>query len=132
MGIEWRSVGRPRGMPFLLALLALALQVVVPPGDMVGGGSEGPARIVICTAHGPVATAADLGGPTAPARGKSSPMPCAFVGHAAPASLASTAPELTVQWPGFVSPEAPAASHLIVGRGLAAPPPARAPPAILA
>jgi len=37
MGIEWRSVGRPRGMPFLLALLALALQVVVPPGYMVGG-----------------------------------------------------------------------------------------------
>ena len=128
MQSSWRSPGRPREMVFLLAVLALALQVVVPPGYMVGGAADGPARIVICTGHGPVDAAVDLGGSKAPARGKTSPMPCVFAGHAAPASLAPLTPSITVPWTRTLSTDVPLVGHVFVGRGLAAPPPARAPP----
>jgi hypothetical protein len=123
---------RPREVMFLLAILALALQVVVPPGYMVGGGANGPARIVICTLHGPVNAAIDLGGSKAPAHGKTSPMPCVFAGHAAPASLASPTPAVAVPWARLTSVDLPPATRSFVGRGLAAPPPARAPPASFA
>lgn len=132
MRISWRSAGRPRGTVFVLALLALALQIAIPPGYMVGGGADGPARIVICTTHGPVNAAIDLGGPKAPAHGKSSPMPCIFAGHAAPANLASMTPAVAVPWARPASVDLLAARRIFVGRGLAAPPPARAPPAFLA
>jgi hypothetical protein len=132
MMLGWRSAVRPREMVFLLAMLALALQVVVPPGYMVGGGADGPARIVICTAHGAVNAAVDLGGSKAPAHGKTPPMPCAFAGHAAPVSLASPTPSVIVPWVSLTSTDLPTTTRTFVGRGLAAPPPARAPPYTLA
>jgi hypothetical protein len=119
-------------MVFLLAILALAVQVIVPPGYMVGGAVDGPARVVICTGHGPVDAAIDLGSPKAPARGKASPMSCVFAGHAAGASLAPLTPAVAVPWARFTSADGPSVSRVFVGRGLAAPPPARAPPASLA
>ena len=132
MRISRRSAIRPREAVFVLALLALALQIVIPPGYMVGGGPDGPPRIVICTTHGPVNAAIDLGGPKAPAHGKTSPMPCIFAGHAAPANLASMTPAVAVPWARSASVARPSARLIFVGRGLAAPPPARASPAFLA
>jgi len=132
MRIRWGSAVRPREAVFVLALLALALQIAIPPGYMVGGGRDGPTRIVICTNHGPVNAATDLGGPKAPAHGKTSPMPCIFAGHAAPANLASPTPAAAVPWVRFAGVALPPARRIFVGRGLAAPPPARAPPASLA
>jgi hypothetical protein len=117
-------------MAFLLAILALALQVVVPPGYMVGGGgADGPARIVICTGHGPVDAAFDLGGPKAPARGKHGEASCVFAGHAAPNTLAPPGPAIAAVWPRRAPLVVTLADQVCVGRGLAAPPPpARAPP----
>ena len=127
--------GRPgrgwlREVIFPLALLALGLQLLVPPGYMVGGHDGGPTRIVICTGHGPVNAAIDLGN-LAPARGKKSDAPCAFAGHAAPANLGPAGPALAVAWKGFELVHAIPPDQVYVGRGLAAPPPARGPPVFL-
>jgi hypothetical protein len=45
----------------VLSAMALALMLLAPPGFMVGGGGEGPARIVIRTGHGAVRHHADRG-----------------------------------------------------------------------
>jgi hypothetical protein len=58
-------------------------------------------------------------------------MPCMFAGHAAPASLASPAPAVTLAWATFTSKGLPPARRVLVGRGLAAPPPARGPPSLV-
>jgi hypothetical protein len=128
MRIGWQRARWPRGIVFLLAALALAVQIVVPPGFMISGGGDGPARIVICTGHGPIEAVADLGGSKAPAPGKKSQAPCAFAGHAAPPNLASTGPAVAVAWAELRPPQVRPAKKVSVGRRLAAPPPARGPP----
>jgi hypothetical protein len=129
-GGMWRGIGR--GAFALLAFVALALIVAVPPGFMVGGGGDGgPARIVICTGHGPVETALDLGGKGAPAHGGKAAAPCAFAGHAAPLTPTPTAPAIAIAWSLTAAPQAIPASQVAIGRGLAAPPPARGPPSSL-
>jgi len=125
-GGTWLRVGREAFA--LLAFVALALGVVVPPGFMIGGQGDGPAHIVICTGHGAVEAALDLGGKGAPANGKKSDGPCAFAGHAAPLTPASAAPAISVAWMAVEAPQILPASQVAIGRGLAAPPPARAPP----
>ena len=122
----WRWIAREAFLT--LALVALAMQVLVPPGYMVGGHDGGPARIVICTGHGPVEAAVDLGGKSTPPRGKSSDAPCAFAGHAAPVNLAPAGPAIAVAWIPLEAVRATPADQVSIGRGLAAPPPARAPP----
>ena len=131
MRICWRTARWPREILFLFAALALAMQVVVPPGYMVGGGADGPTRIVICTLHGPVNAAVDLGGSKGPAHPKTASMPCIFAGHAAPASLASPAPAAGLAWATFTSIALPTDRRVFVGHGLAAPPPARGPPSLI-
>jgi len=123
----WPSGGWLREVIFPLALLAFGLQLLVPPGYMVGGQDGGPTRIVICTGHGPVNAAIDLGKP-APARGMKTDTPCAFAGHAAPASLGPAGPALAIAWKGFEAVQAIPRDQVCVGRGLVAPPPARGPP----
>jgi hypothetical protein len=130
MRIASRSAWWPREMVFLLAMLALAVQVVVPPGFMVGGQDNGPTRIVICTVHGPVSAAVDLG-KEAPSRGKKLDAPCAFAGHAAPANLAPGAPSAMVAQAPLETFRPTPPDQVSVGRGLAPPPPARAPPVLL-
>ena len=110
-----------------LALIALAVQVLVPPGFMLSGASADRVQVVICTGHGPL-QAADPGGARAPAQKGKAGQPCAFAGRGVllgPA-LAGTAAATLIAWP--VEPPQVRPRVVFVGRGLAAPPPARAPP----
>jgi len=128
-GNRWGGFGR--GAFALLACLAVALIVAIPPGFMVGGGGEGPARIVICTGHGAVEAAVDLAGKGAPAHRGKAEATCVFAGHAAPLTPTPVAPAIAIAWILTVAPRAIPASQVAVGRGLAAPPPARGPPTSL-
>ena len=113
-----------------LAALALAMLTLVPPGYMIAGGANAsPTRIVICTGHGPVLTAVDLG-KTAPTKSRKAGGPCAFAAHVSAAPL-SAQPVTAAAWPLSLASSAPLASQVAIGRGLAAPPPARAPPIAL-
>lgn len=113
-----------------LVALALALQVVVPPGFMAARSAAGAPVVVICTGHGPLKALGDA--PSKPERGSSEAGHlCVFAGHAAapppPAevALSETRVEPTAA-PAFIAPD------LQPGRGLAAPPPpSRGPPAFL-
>jgi hypothetical protein len=127
-GGTWRGIGQ--GAFALLTCLALALIVAVPPGFMVGGG-EGSAHIVICTGHGAVEAAVDLSGKGAPAHRGKSEAPCIFAGHAAPLTPTSAAPQIAIAWLLTAAPQATPDSQVAIGRGLAAPPPARGPPSSL-
>ena len=125
-GGKWREIGREVFLAF--SLVALALQVAVPPGFMVGGLDDrggGAAHIVICTGHGPVNAAADLG--HAPKSGKGSGA-CVFAGHGAPAKLSPPAPLLLAACTPRPADLATPPDQVRIGAGLAAPPPARAPP----
>jgi hypothetical protein len=123
---QWRQIGREFFLVF--SLVALALQVAVPPGFMVGGNDGrdgGAARIVICTGHGPINAATDLGHSTR--HGKRSPT-CAFAGHGAPAQPGPAAPTVAIAWTPRPAALATPADQVRIGAGLAAPPPARGPP----
>jgi hypothetical protein len=119
-----------RGALGVLAFVALAVLVLVPPGYMVSGKPDGPARIVICTGHGPVEAAVDLG-KAPPARGGKADKPCAFAAHAGSAAQILKSATLGVAWSAPAGHHPILASQVSVGLGLAAPPPARAPPTLL-
>lgn len=110
---------------FALAVLALLIRIVCPPGVMVSDvGRDGPA-LVICTGHGPMALKTGHDGPTRP----SADQTCPFS-----AAQAAAPPPLMVRVGGAAERFAPqprliVAAHVVPGRGLAAPPPpAQAPP----
>lgn len=114
----------------VLAFVALAMLVLVPPGYMVGGADRsGLVHIVICTGHGPVETAIDLGR-TSPTKNGQPSAPCALSAHASAPPL-SAPPAIVSAWPLEPAPLALPASRSFIGRGVAAPPPARAPPVAL-
>jgi len=104
-----------------LAMLALFVQGLAPPGFMVarvGGG----AAIVLCTGHGPALSLTDLTGHPAKSPKSQPDAPCAFAGHGVGAAAPLAAP---VAAPFAVAspPAPPARLELTPGRGLAAPPP---------
>ncbi len=112
----------------VLALLAVGLKVLTPPGFMIAQNGES-FPLVICTGHGPL----DLSGKADPIHGKTSPndAPCAFSGHAAtapPALFVVSAASALV----YLAPVRDRRADLYPGRGLAAPPPpSQGPPASL-
>jgi hypothetical protein len=112
-----------------MALVALALKVLVPPGFMAAAPGSG-FGLMICTGHGP----AMVGGhdPAKPA-GPSHEAPCAFAGHAATAAVAAPLPAGLVEFVAYAAAVPTALPRdLAPGRGLAAPPlPARGPPILL-
>lgn len=119
--------GRGRRGLIGLALLALWLKVVLPPGFMPATDSS--ALLVICTGHGPLTLGAD--GKAVPA-GTADRL-CAFADHATsppgPPAAPLLVPPRVVFLAAIASPERPTPRR---GRRLAAPPPpAQAPPAIL-
>ncbi len=129
-GVAWTGVRR--GAAIFAAVLALAVNVLVPAGFMTGGGSSG---LVLCTGHGPVLVAADLQDQfqSSVSHGSKSKAdgPCAFVGHGAAPSLA-TAPTLFGEATVWSPAAEPAHENLAVGVRLAAPPPpSQAPPSVL-
>lgn len=109
-----------------LAVLALALKVLAPPGFMVAH-NDGAFPLVICTGHGPLIIA-DHGDKKAPAK-KATDAPCAFAGAATPPPppVAAGLPEpLTIVVAQVVGAQL---DDQAPGRGLAAPPPrSHAPP----
>jgi hypothetical protein len=119
---------RQRGVVLTLALLALALKVVVPPGFMVGPPTNSlPFAIVICTAQGAVVV--DPGGSHEDGEASKHDAPCVFAGHGLGAEPPERSSHLlrptTIYHPIALTPSCEAAP----GRGLCAPPPpARGPP----
>ena len=125
-----RGARRP-GAAAIVALLALVFQALVPPGYMLASERGATAVLSICTGHGPLSLG-DPGDRQAPPSKQKPSGPCAFAGHGAPPILAAFAPSIAIRW--SLSATAGPAAHLrvFVGRGLAAPPPARGPPSALA
>lgn len=114
-----------------LAMAALAVLVAVPPGFMVSGnGQNESVRILICTGHGPVETVLDLGR-SEPAKHGKGDAPCAFAVLTASAAPVLHSPLIAAPWPTRPTDRALPSSQIAIGRGLAAPPPARAPPVSL-
>ncbi len=114
-----------RGALVVLAFLALALRILVPPGMMPGPTGHGTVALVICTGHGPVSAPGPARTPT---HHSGSEAPCAFAGHAAVAGPALIA---LLGEPIERSPPVPAHANpgVAPGLGLAAPPPpSQAPP----
>ena len=104
-----------------LSVLALMVQVLVPPGFMV---SAGPSHaMVICTGHGPMTASLDDHGRPAKSPKDKSDHGCPFARHGGtPLSLSPQSVErVVVVWrpEGTRGPVA----DLAPGRGLAAPPP---------
>jgi len=104
-----------------LAVLALAFQVLVPPGFMV---SDGPSHaIVICTGHGSVTASLDDHGRPAKSPKDNSDHACPFAGHGGtPLLLSPQSVERAIVVPPLDGAVGPVAD-LAPGRGLAAPPP---------
>ncbi|MBA4792888.1 MAG: hypothetical protein H2041_04405 [Phenylobacterium sp.] len=130
-----------RGALAVLAFLALAMKVIVPPGYMAAPArAEGPPfALVLCTAQGPVPAAALPSAaqdetPHEPADADGARHnPCVFAGHASGAE----GPELLSVGPAvfadYVAPALAVVPAVAPGRGLAAPPlPARGPPHLTA
>jgi hypothetical protein len=110
-----------RRWAFGFALLALFVQVLTPPGFMVGRQGD-HAAIVICTGHGPADSLADLVGHPGKLPQSRHDAPCAFAGLGVGAAPMLTALILRPIAPAS-RPDVPARRDLIPGRGLAAPPP---------
>ncbi len=132
------SVALRRQVCMTLAVLAIVMKVLIPPGFMAGAPTNDlPFQIYLCTAQGGVAvdSGESLSHPGDPdqAPAKSAhDSPCAFAGHALGAPPPSVAEAPLVAFVAH-TPIVPApAADLIPGRGLTGPPlPARGPPALL-
>jgi hypothetical protein len=116
----------------LVALLAVFFQALIPPGYMLAasGPKAGP-QVVICTGHGPLRLADPADHQAPPGKQKSSGV-CAFAGHGAPQILTARLPLAQVRWAEVPPTLTAAHPRVFIGRGLAAPPPARGPPSIAA
>jgi hypothetical protein len=129
-----RAFGRRggwQGVAFALALIALALKVLVPPGFMLAEGGAALA-ITVCTGHGPLVLHADPGKPPASPAQKKADAPCTGAGNVTPLAP-STVQSVAEPWP-IVStrPASVGVRDLAPGRGLAAPPPpSQGPPPVL-
>jgi hypothetical protein len=121
----WRKWGLGRRWLTTLAALALAMQVLVPQGFMLGADAGAPG-LVICTGHGPLLSLGDHGKPAKAPKASDAYCAIAALGGGAPPPVLTLPPG-----PAFTT-QAPALARPLVsapGRGLAAPPPpAQAPP----
>ncbi len=115
----------------LVAFLALLIQALIPPGYMLAAGRTGPAAMVICTGHGPLRIGDHHDRQTPPSKAKAAGL-CAFAGHGAAPVLASAARPTPIRWSAETQVGPSVQPRVFVGRGLAAPPPARGPPSPLA
>ena len=121
--------GRPAALA--VAILALLLNVLIPPGFMVVGGPTSP-LLVICTGHGAVTqSSADLGHPGKAPKDKADHS-CPFAGHGG-SPLAPRLMSVSLPRPLAAIVRSETELHdLTPGRGLAAPPPpSQGPPVTL-
>lgn len=117
-----------------LAVLAIALKVLVPPGMMVAAEPRNdlPFPIVLCTAEGAVSVAPGTPLPNHDSHeqdAKAKHEPCVFAGHGIGAAAHTPLEIGRVEFVAFER-TAPAARPAVVpGRGVSGPPlPARGPP----
>ncbi len=115
-----------------LAAIALVLQVMVPSGFMLSAPAGQSLQVVVCTGHGPLQAVLDLGKSKAPAPKDKSAAPCVFAGHGAAATSPLAPTSTQIAWVPAAIAAPRLADQVTVGRGLAAPPPARGPPPPLA
>jgi hypothetical protein len=116
--------GRARGVWAAIALLAVALKVMAPPGFMVAPVHAG-APIVICTGHGPVSL--EAGQKPAKTRGQS----CPFAGNVVAPPPQATPVTLAIPVAYAVQRDRNISPRVLELRLAAPPPPAQAPPIIL-
>ncbi|MBO9710436.1 MAG: hypothetical protein J7521_19720 [Caulobacter sp.] len=124
-------IGRSRGL-LALALIALALRVLTPDGFMLHAAQDSLPRFVICTGQGPLIVSE----PDASTTDKPTPAP-RKAEHCVSAGLPTPLPPPTV---GFAPteplpvPEVPTSplAHQRPGLGLAAPPPPKTGPPVVA
>jgi len=114
-----------------LAVLALAFNVLVPPGTMAVAGAAG-ARIVLCTGNGPVNAVLAADG-TLHKQPESDQRPhapvCSFAGHMAPLLPLLAYPAFLLRVAFAPAPLALRPAGIAPGRGMVAPPPpSQAPP----
>jgi hypothetical protein len=110
-----------RQLTAFFAVLALALQILVPPGFMVARSHGAPA-IVLCTGHGPLMMTPDKPGKPDKSPQSDQGHVCVFAGHG------GIAPAPTLLGPilariDYVSAPPAQIGDLRPGQGLAAPPP---------
>ncbi len=124
--IAWMRAGPGRRGLMGLALLALWLKVMLPPGFMPA--TDASALLVICTGHGPLTPRA--GGKALP---RQADKLCTFADQATSPPGPPAAPVLVPPRTVFLAGMAPPERRIMPpGRRLAAPPPpAQAPPARL-
>ncbi|HEY5410865.1 MAG TPA: DUF2946 family protein [Caulobacteraceae bacterium] len=115
----------------VLALVALFIQTLIPPGFMLAASSGGAPAMVICTGHGPLALT-EPGDHQLPPQKQKASGACAFAGHGAAPILPAPPAPIAIQWAAAAPAAAKTRPSVFIGRGLAAPPPARAPPSFLA
>ncbi len=115
----------------VLALVALFVQALIPPGFMLAPVRGASPAMVICTGHGPLKLA-DAGDRQRPPQKQKAAGVCAFAGHGAAPILPAPQPPIAVRWTAAAPAAVRARPSIYIGRGLAAPPPARAPPSLLA
>jgi hypothetical protein len=127
--VGWRLNRMGEGLAACLAIAALFLQCLVPPGFMVGQTAGGPA-IVVCTGHGPLQIKSETSGkPGKPSKSADLGI-CVFAGHGGVAPTPVLSIPLSTRLAVAAEP-AVASPDLLPGRGLAAPPPpSQAPPAL--
>lgn len=116
-----------------LALIALMLRVLVPPGFMIPNQADQRGfAIVLCTAQGAQTIELDQDAPSkdAPAPTRNDKHPCAFSAPAQALTPPQVAAIVAVVWASAPRP-AIATMAAAPGRGLAAPPPPQTGPPLL-
>jgi hypothetical protein len=115
----------PRLVPFALIACALLLRLVVPAGWMPTTGADGVVRIAMCGGMEMKSVSIDRSGKShkdAPAGGHHDPQPCAF-GALGLALDEAPALDLSLPTVGIAVALLVARQTLVIGHGLAAPPP---------
>ena len=115
-----RRAIRHNGAGVVLAALALIVRLVIPPGYMPSWSD--PARLTICTDHGPLDEAPGPSFPDDNQHGKHADHPCVFGAHA-PGLTPVASDAMAVFAPAWRESVAHLPTDLFPGRGLAAPPP---------
>jgi hypothetical protein len=128
-GVTWIEVRRRAAI--ITAVLALGLSVLIPSGVMVAANGGG---LVVCTGHGPMTIAAELGAATKGGSprdtGSKDHGLCPFTGHGAAPTLSTPSVPAVVATP-WMAVAAPTCRTVSLGRPLAAPPPpSHAPPTV--
>ncbi len=123
-----QSSGLLRCVCLTLAMFAVALKIVVPPGFMAAPSGDLPFPLVLCTSQGAVVVGHSQ--PDKAPDDGADHVPCVFAASAAGAPAPDGFDVVPVAYARYEAP-APRAFAPAPGRGLAAPPPPSTGPPVL-